>query len=161
MVQETLLAAWQVKDSFAGKSSESTWLVAILKRKIIDHFRRNRRQIDFPDEMEIDDLVDDFVTNGERVARYGEGSNEAGYEIVSTPKALQAAANYDYNQAKNWQLRVDDHGSSPRGIIEDNRGAVCSNCYPHCVKCVSSAIDDTSKLHDRTGLQEYTRAGFL
>ena len=41
LVQETLLAAWQARDSFAGKSSESTWLVAILKRKIIDHFRRN------------------------------------------------------------------------------------------------------------------------
>lgn len=32
LVQETLLAAWQARDSFAGKSTEGTWLVAILKR---------------------------------------------------------------------------------------------------------------------------------
>ena len=39
-VQETLLAALQSDNRFAGRSSERTWLVGILKHKIIDHYRR-------------------------------------------------------------------------------------------------------------------------
>ncbi len=45
LVQETFLAALKERDSFAGKSSEGTWLVAILKHKIIDHFRRQAREV--------------------------------------------------------------------------------------------------------------------
>lgn len=44
MVQETLLAALQARRRFAGQSSERTWLVGILKHKIIDQFRRNSRE---------------------------------------------------------------------------------------------------------------------
>ena len=39
LVQETLLSALRARGGFAGKSSERTWLVGILRRKIIDHFR--------------------------------------------------------------------------------------------------------------------------
>jgi len=52
MVQETLLAAITAKDSFAGQSSIRTWLIGILKHKIIDYFRRQNRTI------AIDDLVE-------------------------------------------------------------------------------------------------------
>lgn len=40
IVSETFLAALRSKDNFQGKSAERTWLVAILKHKIIDHYRR-------------------------------------------------------------------------------------------------------------------------
>jgi len=40
LVQETLLAALQGRAKFSGRSSVRTWLVGILRRKIIDHFRR-------------------------------------------------------------------------------------------------------------------------
>jgi RNA polymerase sigma-70 factor (ECF subfamily) len=43
LVQETLLSAFQAKDKFRGDSSERTWLVSILKRKVIDHFRKQAR----------------------------------------------------------------------------------------------------------------------
>lgn len=43
-VQETLLSAIQAIDSYGGKSAERTWLTAILKHKIIDHFRRSVRE---------------------------------------------------------------------------------------------------------------------
>jgi RNA polymerase sigma-70 factor (ECF subfamily) len=46
-VQETFLAALKARDSFAGRSSERTWLAGILKYKIIDHLRRVFR--DHPD----------------------------------------------------------------------------------------------------------------
>src|ERR1700712_5717640 len=40
LVQETFLAALQRVDKFEGKSSERTWLTAILKNKIIDVYRK-------------------------------------------------------------------------------------------------------------------------
>jgi len=43
IVQETVLAAMQGFESFAGGSSESTWLLGIAAHKIADHFRRVRR----------------------------------------------------------------------------------------------------------------------
>lgn len=44
LVQETLLGALRGRDQFAGASSERTWLVSILKRKIVDHLRRQHRE---------------------------------------------------------------------------------------------------------------------
>ncbi len=44
MVQECLLAALKARSAFAGKSSERTWLIGILKRKLIDHARRKERE---------------------------------------------------------------------------------------------------------------------
>lgn len=43
-VQEAFLAALQARNKFAGRSSERTWLVGILKHKIIDYFRRISRE---------------------------------------------------------------------------------------------------------------------
>jgi RNA polymerase sigma-70 factor (ECF subfamily) len=41
-VQETLLAA--LESPFAGRSGVRTWLVGILKHKIVDHLRRSARE---------------------------------------------------------------------------------------------------------------------
>ncbi len=48
LVQEALVAAIQSYGRFQGKSSVKTWLIAILKRKIVDHYRRrsNRQATD-------------------------------------------------------------------------------------------------------------------
>lgn len=40
LVQETFLAAIKAKETFRGNSTEKTWLVAILKNKIVDHYRK-------------------------------------------------------------------------------------------------------------------------
>lgn len=40
LVQETFYAALKARESFKGESSERTWLIAILKRKIIDYYRK-------------------------------------------------------------------------------------------------------------------------
>ena len=42
MVQETLLAALKSWESFSGASSERTWLIGILRHKIIDSFRKDK-----------------------------------------------------------------------------------------------------------------------
>ena len=44
VVQETLLAAVESRQRFAGKSSLRTWLTGILKHKIIDVFRKQARE---------------------------------------------------------------------------------------------------------------------
>ena len=49
VVQETFLHALRSFNSFAGRSSERTWLVGILKHKIIDQIRAtNRRSVREP-----------------------------------------------------------------------------------------------------------------
>lgn len=58
-VQETLVAALQSAGSFAGQSSVRTWLVGILKHKIIDAIRRQSRERPLElanDETAVDDL---------------------------------------------------------------------------------------------------------
>ena len=44
LVQDTFLAALKARDRFAGRSSDRTWLVDILRHKIFDHLRRVCRQ---------------------------------------------------------------------------------------------------------------------
>ena len=50
LVQDTLLAAMQSKNSFEAKSAERTWLCGILKHKIIDHFRKSSREVELTEE---------------------------------------------------------------------------------------------------------------
>jgi RNA polymerase sigma-70 factor (ECF subfamily) len=61
VVQDTLLAALQSGSSFAGQSSVKTWLVGILKHKIIDLIRKRSREQPLEsadDETDIEDLQD-------------------------------------------------------------------------------------------------------
>lgn len=44
LLQETLLAAMTSADRFQGASSEQTWLVGILRHKLLDFFRRTARE---------------------------------------------------------------------------------------------------------------------
>ncbi|GBC59590.1 hypothetical protein DENIS_0529 [Desulfonema ishimotonii] len=43
LVQETFMAALRSHRKFRGRSSVRTWLIAILKHKIVDHYRRQSR----------------------------------------------------------------------------------------------------------------------
>ena len=64
-VQEALLAAIQNLKSYGGKSSERTWLTAILKHKIIDCFRRSAREQPFDDfETDISGFENFFNQSG-------------------------------------------------------------------------------------------------
>lgn len=65
IVQETFLAALQARGRFAGQSSERSWLVGIMKHKIVDQFRKSCREqpADDPDrigeEMDADGTFDE------------------------------------------------------------------------------------------------------
>ncbi|MDC9729496.1 MAG: sigma-70 family RNA polymerase sigma factor [Methyloprofundus sp.] len=58
LVQETLLAGFLSWDKFTEKSSVSTWLVGILKHKIVDHFRKHRHEVK---QVQADELADDIL----------------------------------------------------------------------------------------------------
>ena len=48
VVQETLLAALQSAKTFAGRSQQRTWLVGILRHKIVDHLRKASTRLESP-----------------------------------------------------------------------------------------------------------------
>lgn len=60
MVQETLLAALQSRQTFANLSTERTWLTAILKHKIVDFFRHVCRETNFDGLDETDNWEEQF-----------------------------------------------------------------------------------------------------
>ncbi|MDE3009288.1 MAG: sigma-70 family RNA polymerase sigma factor [Pseudomonadota bacterium] len=64
-VSETVLAALERPQSFAGRSQLSTWLVGILKHKIIDQLRRRAREEPLSWEVEADheELIE-FLPDG-------------------------------------------------------------------------------------------------
>lgn len=43
LVQDCLSAGWQRIETFDGRSPLSTWLIGIMKFKVIDHYRRSKR----------------------------------------------------------------------------------------------------------------------
>lgn len=56
LVQEALLAALATVHAFTGVATERTWLIAILKNKMIDHWRRRGRETPLLDEPEDEDV---------------------------------------------------------------------------------------------------------
>ena len=65
LVQETLLVAVRSQDKFAGRSSQRSWLVGILKNKIVDHYRKLGRETSFTDlEFLRDECSHKFVEQG-------------------------------------------------------------------------------------------------
>jgi RNA polymerase sigma-70 factor (ECF subfamily) len=64
-VSDTLLAALEKPHAFAGQSQLKTWLIGILKHKVVDQLRRHAREatvLDGDDAEDLDDLL--FRANG-------------------------------------------------------------------------------------------------
>ncbi len=64
VVQETFLAAWKSHLRFQGKSSERTWLIGILKHKIIDFLRKLHRSRKFENNIAEPQEPNDFDSLG-------------------------------------------------------------------------------------------------
>ncbi len=60
-VGETMLAALENRAGFEGRSKVRTWLVGILKHKIIDCLRQRRREAPLDDEREQDGDLEDAI----------------------------------------------------------------------------------------------------
>jgi RNA polymerase sigma-70 factor (TIGR02943 family) len=92
-VSETLLAAIEKPQSFAGASQLKTWLIGILKHKLIDQIRRNSRELSTTastDEGEdLDDLL--FAADGHwREPQHDWGNPEDVLRQVDFMKVLEA-----------------------------------------------------------------------
>lgn len=80
LVQETLVAALQARERFAGAASLRTWLIGILKHKMLDQFRREAREVSLQDTTssgdEEDRLIEDsFTPDGRWSARLTDWGN--------------------------------------------------------------------------------------
>jgi RNA polymerase sigma-70 factor (ECF subfamily) len=78
LVQNTLVAALQALGSFRGDSSPNTWLIGILKRQIIDHYRRMTREAPLPVSGTGDDPDGDADLLDRLFARDGHWANQPG-----------------------------------------------------------------------------------
>ncbi len=65
LVQETFLAALEKSKSFAGRSSERTWLTAILRNKIIDVYRKKSSKLVATDLIQAEEEQVDFFNAGD------------------------------------------------------------------------------------------------
>tara|TARA_R110002049_G_scaffold234002_3_gene407320 strand:- start:4596 stop:5183 length:588 start_codon:yes stop_codon:yes gene_type:complete len=63
LVQETFLAALRAYDQFRGDSQERTWLISILKRKIIDSFRSKKCDSNAPHDQSVDSWLESLFDN--------------------------------------------------------------------------------------------------
>ena len=61
LVQDTFLAALKAQANYGGQASEQTWLIGILKHKMIDYFRKaSRERTQEFDEQVVDEENDDY-----------------------------------------------------------------------------------------------------
>jgi len=109
-VSETLLAALEASRSFAGRSQVKTWAVGILKHKIIDHFRRGRREVcadaqaDLLDVESLDELYDDTGHKADPPLDWGDP--EESMARVQFFEMLQACLdNLPRSQARLFMMR--------------------------------------------------------
>lgn len=73
VVQETFLAALKAQTSFSGKSNERTWLIGILKHKIIDYLRRYYREKSIGDISNNEEIVNQFYHDNGRLKKSPSG----------------------------------------------------------------------------------------
>lgn len=91
LVQETFVAGLSSINSFEGRSSEKTWLVSILKRKIIDYYRKasNRREEKLLDKNFMEGKVDlPFQTEGDHAGHWRADRMPQDWKI-STDSAIE------------------------------------------------------------------------
>jgi len=95
LVQETFLAAWRSSERFAGKASERTWLVRIMRNKIADHYRKRRPEFGV-------DGVDELVELEEKQFAQT-GLHKGGWASANSPKAWKDAAE-SLEESEFWEV---------------------------------------------------------
>jgi len=64
VVQDALLAAFEARGRFSGRSKLKTWLIAIVKNKLVDRIRQCRREAPPEQELDIDEYEALFEPDG-------------------------------------------------------------------------------------------------
>ena len=92
LVQETFFAGLKSAKNFEGKSTERTWLISILKRKIIDHYRKinsNKGQAEV------------------RMSFYDTGENEGNWIEDRVPQSWKSATEKNIEN-RELQAQIDE-----------------------------------------------------
>ncbi len=95
IVQETFLSALKARNNFQGRATEKTWLIGILKRKIIDHVRKVSREADLPD--------DDFNLSDADPDYHGAGIEANSWIADRRPKEWMIDKNDLAEQSEFWE----------------------------------------------------------
>lgn len=89
LVSETFLAGLKSMKNFKGEASERTWLISILKRKIIDHYRyknssKGKAEVKFtyPDRDDGDRLEEQIADLSGRTGQQEMENQELGQAII-------------------------------------------------------------------------------
>lgn len=129
-VQETLVAAIRGADSFSGGSSVRTWLIGILKHKIVDTIRKSSREQSLDEhEASADDMDAYFLPDGhyaDRPADWGDPeealSRQRFFEVME-----QCMASLPKVTAQAFAMR--EVMGLETGEICSNLGITTSNCW--------------------------------
>lgn len=92
-VSETLLAALEKPQAFAGASQLKTWLIGILKHKLVDQIRKNSRELSTTTSAEDGEDLEDLLFAGDghwREAQHDWGNPEDALRQVDFMKVLEA-----------------------------------------------------------------------
>jgi RNA polymerase sigma factor (sigma-70 family) len=103
LVQETFLAALKSRANFQGRSTALTWLISILKHKIVDHIRKRVRE---PASDKVESLSDAFANDPV------EGNFKDGGGWLNRP----AKSNQRADQTVNERFL-----SQPNSVVGDRR----------------------------------------
>lgn len=96
LVQETFLAGLSCKHTFAGRSSERTWLVGILRHKIFDHYRRIHK------EMQVDNFDDSSIS--EKTLFLQTGEQPGRWDPKLEPRDWQSGPYANLEQEAFWEI---------------------------------------------------------
>lgn len=82
LVQDTLVAAMEAQDRFAGDSTVRTWLIGIMRYKLLEHYRRQRNA---PAALDIDGELPPSVVDREftKRGRWKTGPKKWGSDLTS------------------------------------------------------------------------------
>jgi RNA polymerase sigma-70 factor, ECF subfamily len=131
LVQETFLAALAGRADFGGRSAVRTWLMAILKHKIVDHFRRNGRETPAEDAGRIADAADDpFDDRGRwnpRPPRWHTDPGEVHEQKEFLDVLYRCLSEIPERQADAFMMREIDGRSTEE--IRKELGITSSNCW--------------------------------
>jgi RNA polymerase sigma-70 factor (ECF subfamily) len=101
LVQETLLAGWQAFAQFSGQSTIKTWLIGIMKHKLVDYFRKQRFS---------DTSLDEFADQDELFAQQFDESGHWRTKLTEWLTPDKALANEQFWQVFYWCLaRLPDN----------------------------------------------------
>jgi len=139
MVQNTFLAALGSYENFKGDSSPKTWLMSILKNKIMDHYRLAYKR----NELSIHSEVEMFDNNGSWISSEmpSEWSTE---HLLDNPSFNQTLANCMSALPENWnnaiQMKYLNSNLTPEdvGISRTNYWKMLERARRQLRKCLDT-----------------------